>query len=194
MSLEGPSLQALTHRLAECPPEFLEEPRVGDAGVIDVAAVVSDLSRDLGGPLLTREQAAPFHPAAKKERNRLRVALVAAWLLHDPWFRGQRRFWAQALDFLVRGPEELSALVEAPRLVADPDRREELVRLCLQALGLRPAGENEAQAADRLSTLSSVERNRVIHETRAAQDRVRKIREAMKKKAAQEAAPAYGRE
>ena len=55
-------------------------------------------------------------------------------------------------------------------------------------------GESEAQAADRLNTLSSVERTHVIQETRAAQERVRQVREAMKKKAAEEAAAAYGRE
>src|SRR5207245_10969685 len=45
---DGPPLEALTHRLAECPADFLAEPRAGDAGMVRVAAVVADLISDLG--------------------------------------------------------------------------------------------------------------------------------------------------
>jgi hypothetical protein len=187
---EGPPLQALTHRLAECPADFLADPR----SAVDVAAVVSDLSRALGGTLLTADEIARFRGVAGTETKRLRLALIASWLLYDPWFRAQARFAPAALSFLGIDLGDLAALVDPPSFVSDPDRREELVRLTLLALGLRPAGETESQAADRLKTLSSVERTHVIRETRAAQERVRQVREAMKKKAAEEAAAAYGRE
>ena len=82
----------------------------------------------------------------------------------------------------------------APQLVSDPDRREELARLCLRALGLLPAGETAAQAQDRLTTLSTAERQRVIREAREAERRAQKIREAMVKKAAEEAAAKYMRD
>jgi len=182
---QGPPLQSLTHRLAECPPEFLEEP-----GKVDVAAVISDLSGLLGGAMLTGEQLAPFRTNSKSS---LRVALIASWLLADDWFRAQN-VAGPAIQFLAGGLADIAAIVDAPRFVADPDRREELARLCLDVLGFVPEGESEAKAADRLNTLSSVERSRVIHETRVAQERVRQIREAMKKKAAEEAAAMYGRE
>jgi hypothetical protein len=197
MQAEGPVLETLLRRLAECPAEFLAEPRVGKNGVVDVAAVVSDLLRDLGGALLTPEQAAVFClPAgsARKHRNRLRAVLVAAWLLHDPWFRSRQQFAGQAAAFLNDGVAEVAGLIQAPHLVADPDRREELARLCLKGLGLRPAGESVAQAEDRLTTLSSVERQRVIREAQAAEKRARDIREAMARKAAEEAAAKYMRE
>jgi hypothetical protein len=193
---EGPALEALLRRLAECPPEFLAEPRVGAGGVVESAAVVSDLLRDLGGDPLTPAQAAPFRPtkAGRAARNRLRCVLVAAWLLHDPWFRQARRFAAPALAFLAGGLGELAGLVAAPQLVSDPDRREELARLCLQALGLRPAGETVPQAQDRLTTLNSAARQRVIREAREAERRAQEIREAMARKAAEEAAAKYMRE
>ena len=182
MTAEGPALQALVHRLSECPADFF--------GDVDVAAVVSDLSRALGGTLLTAQQIARF----RGDGNRLRVTLVASWLLYDPWFRAQKGLAAATVAFLERGLDEVAQLVDAPKFVSDPDRREELVRLALRELGLRPAGESDAQADDRLSTLNNVERSRVIQETRAAQERVRQVREAMQKKAAEEAAAAYGRE
>lgn len=190
MKREGPPLQALTHRLAECPPEFLEEPSTEGSGIIDVAAVVSDLSRALGGSILSATELASF----RSDRNRLRLILIASWLLHDAWFRRRQDLAAGAIRFLTSGLDALAPLVDAPAFVTDADRREELARRCLHALGMRPEGETEAFSTDRLTTLDSVERSRVVGETRAAEERVRKIREAMKKKAAEEAAAAYGRE
>jgi hypothetical protein len=51
-----------------------------------------------------------------------------------------------------------------------------------------------AQAADRLNALDSLERDRVIRETRAAEERAQKVREAMAKKKAEEAAARYSPE
>lgn len=197
MQHEGPLLESLTRRLAECPSEFLAEPRSKKGGTVYVAAVVYDLLRDLSGPPLTKEQIAQFEPSGKdpkESRNRLQVIMVACWLLHDPWFLYQRQFAQSAYTLLAGGLNELAKLVPSQQFVSDPDRREELARMALKALGLRPAGESIAQAEDRLTTLDSVERSRVIREARAAEERARQIREAMARKAAEEAAAAYGRE
>jgi len=197
MQQEGPQLESLTRRLSECPSEFLAEPRGKKGGTVYVAAVVYDLLRDLGGPAIVKEQAAQFEPPrkdSKEARNRLQVIMVACWLLYDPWFRYQGQFAQSAYNMLATGLDELASLVPAQQFVNDPDRREELARVALKALGLRPAGESAAQAEDRLTTLDSVERARVIREARAAEERARQIREAMARKAAEEAAAAYGRE
>jgi hypothetical protein len=93
-----------------------------------------------------------------------------------------------AIELFLR--VELALLAEyalADKFVTDPDRREELARLCLKALGLRPAGETEAQAQDRLTTLSTAERQRVIKAAQEAEDRARKIREEMARQAAYDA-------
>src|SRR5262245_35460470 len=127
MSTEGPLLETLTHRLAECPADFLAEPRIGTAGVVEVAAVVADLVRDLGGPAPTRAQLAVFQPKdARQHRNWLGLVLVACWLLHEPWFRQQRSLGLAAVDFLTSGLNHVAALTQAPRFVIEPDRREEL--------------------------------------------------------------------
>lgn len=195
---EGPILESLTRRLAECPADFLAEPRDGSGeGAVHVAAVVYDLLLHLGGPPLTKEQLAAFefkNRKSKEDRNRQRVTLVASWLLHDPWFLYRGRFAARAYIFLIEGLKDLANLAQAEALVADPDRREELARLCLKALDLRPAGESDAQAEDRLATLDSVERSRVVREARAAEARARQVREELARKAAEEAASVYGRE
>jgi hypothetical protein len=195
MMEEGPLLETLTRRLAECPADFLAEPRIGSAGAVHVAAVVSDVLRDLGGAPLTVDQAAAFQATdAKKHRNRLSLVLIACWLLHDSWFVRQERFAAPAQEFLSLTLSELASVVKAPQCVTEPDRREELARLCLRQLGLRPAGETEAQAQDRLTTLNTAERQRVIRAAREAEARAREIREAMARKAAEEAADKWTRE
>jgi hypothetical protein len=55
MDREGPALEALMRRLAEAPEDFLAEPRVGGTGRIEVAAVVGDLVRMLGGDVLATD-------------------------------------------------------------------------------------------------------------------------------------------
>ncbi len=195
MKSEGPLLETLTRRLAECPPDFLAEPRLGSAGVVNVAAVVSDLLVELGGAGLTSTDAKNLTtPTTKQTRNRLRLTLIMAWLLHDPWFQERGGLTDLARRLLTRGLEESAALTEATKFVSDPDRREELARLCLKELGLRPAGETEAQAQDRLATLNTAERQRVIAAAREAEERARQIREAMARQAAEEAADKWSRE
>ena len=191
MDEAGPMLETLTRRLAECPTDFLAEPHLDKTGIVHVDAVVADLIHDLGGEPMTMDLAAPFR---SDSRNWLRTVLVACWLLGDPWFRQHPRFAARVYTLLANGLQEVSEVVQAPDFIADPDRREEFVRLCLDALGLRPAGESLAQAQDRLATLSSVERQRVIRAARDAEQRAQAIRDAMAKQAAEEAAAKYTRE
>ena len=52
MTTEGPLLETLTRRLAECPADFLAEPGLGGQGAVNVAAVLNDLMRELGGAAL----------------------------------------------------------------------------------------------------------------------------------------------
>src|ERR1051325_11640928 len=144
MTDEGPQLETLTRRLAECPADFMAAPRDrGGKGAFYVAAVVFDLLREMGGVPLTAQQLDVFEfkrGDARRERN-LRVVLIASWLLYDPWFRSRNKFATQAYEFLALGLDDVAAIVQPQAFVADADRREEMARLCLNALGLRPAGE-----------------------------------------------------
>jgi len=195
MAGEAPPVAALTHRLAECPGEFLEPPLVRNVGAVHVDAIVADLVRFMGGPVLTAQDTKIFREGrGKAPENHLQVVLIASWLLHDPWFANQRALADRVPGLLVNGLADVSAVVPATQFVTDPDRREELVRICLAGLELRPAGESPNEAADRLSALDSVERQRVAAEARKAEERAQRVREAMKKKEAEEAAARYGRE
>lgn len=189
-------LETLLRRIAETPPEFLEPPFIGRSGMVHVGAVVHDTLMELGGPEPTIEQLRSFAPAKADEieKRRLRLALVTCWLFGERGFRS-RDLGARAWAFL-NGAElrELAGLVDAGKLIADGDRREELARLALRALGQRPDGETPAQAQDRLATVSSVEAARLFRESQAAEQRAREVRDAMARKAAQEAADKAYRE
>ncbi|MFQ5570261.1 MAG: hypothetical protein ACE5G0_11340 [Rhodothermales bacterium] len=178
------------HRLQECPAAFLEEPQIGTGGVVSVAAVVADLLRTLADDYQLRPDTAPFRAKSAKTRNRLRLILITSWLLHDAWFREQDGLAKPVAKLLAHDLDALALLVDAGQFVTDPDRREELARYCLSRLGFRPKGETKAQAEDRLTTLDSVERARVVRETKAAQERARKIREEMRRQRERERAAA----
>jgi hypothetical protein len=198
MDAEGPQLEALTHRLSECSADFLGKPTTAAArGTVDVPAVVCDLLRAMGATPNGADAVKRFAPPALTPavENWLRLVCVASWLLHDEWFLSRGAQLAPAVwDLLVNRLDGVAKVSRAEKAVTDPDRREELARLCLSALKLRPRGETREQAADRLTTLDSVERERVVKQTRAAEERARQIREAMAAKAAEEAANMYGRE
>ena len=76
----------------------------------------------------------------------------------------------------------------------DEDQREELIRLTLSGLRLKPQNETDQQAQDRLLMVSSSERARVVAASRAAEQRAESIRKALAEKRAREAADKYTRE
>ena len=194
MRHEGPALERLTRRLGETPADFLAEPRIAKQGTIAVAAVVQDLLMHLGGPVDPKHLATFDGVKRAKDRNRLATALVLCWLLADEWFADQSVDPEAVLELLSAKAAELSTHVASGTLVSDPERREEAARLALGHLGFRPAGETVAQAADRFSSISSSERARVLAASRAAEKRARDVREALRRKAAEESADKWTRE
>lgn len=194
MNREGPFLESLTRRISETRDDFLAEPRIDKTGVVQVAAVAGDLCRRLGHEIDSQKLLPLSKVDAKSDRTRLGIALVICWLLDDPWFKGAGIPLESLMALLDDGANELARHTTSAKLVADPDRREELARFALARLGYRPAGETVAQAQDRLTTLSAAERARVLSASRAAEQRARAIREALARKAAEESADKYTRE
>ncbi|GGS34379.1 MULTISPECIES: hypothetical protein [Actinokineospora] len=168
----------MTRRLADTPPDFLADP-----AALAPAAIVSDTLVRLGGRPLTDRLAARF---ASGEPNWTRLVLVTCWLAADSGGSPERLH-----DLLATGLADLAALVPAERFATDPDRREELARVLLRALGVVPLGETAEQAADRLDTVDSVRRHRLLADAKAAEERAEAIRRAMAEKRAREAAARY---
>jgi hypothetical protein len=192
MNQEGPVLELLLRRMAETPQDFLEEPCIGSHGRIHVDAIVHDVLRRYG----RRSVAHPefLSSRVRSERNRFSIAAILGWLLADDWFVAQRLKPSLVLETMSDISQELSGHVASAGCVSDPERREEIVRLVLSRFGFRPAGETAEQAQDRLTTISSSERARVIQAARKAQERAQALREALAQKAANDAADKWGRE
>lgn len=188
MTSEGPEIERLVRRLAECPGEFLAITGVSP----DHIAIVCDHMRRMA-PDFPPERSPALTMLRKVDPAHLELIAVACWMLHDDWFLDRPDtapgMWALFVSDVLK---RLAELVKPAAFVTDPDRREELARTCLKSLALVPKGETATQAADRLTALDSVERHRVLKATAAAERRAREVREAMAKKKAQESASRYG--
>lgn len=159
----GFDLERLTARLAAAPSEFLAPTDPRRPGAVHVEAVVADLFRDRASRPLAPGEVDGFRFRAEAKKH-LSVVLVAAWLLHDEAFANAP---AERLACLLSERlRPLADLVHPRAFLEDPDRREELVRVCLDALGVRPDGEPAAAFEDRLATLDSVRRESLLRDAR----------------------------
>jgi len=190
----GPSLEILIRRLVDIPPDFLDEPKIGNQGQVVVAALVNDLLRWFGARPSDLILARFRSSNTGIDRNRLALVMIVVWLLADEWFIAAGIPQHLLVKLLDETPADLASTTPAHKFVTDPDRREELARTVLARLNFRPKDETLAQATDRLSSISGSERKRLLEASRAAEHRARAIREALAKKAAEESADKWTRE
>jgi len=200
MESHGPELITLTRRLSSFPDDFskpLKSPDTPHHSLnIDVGALVNDLVFDAGGDYLGFKELSRFlaSPGQTKE-NYLRIVLLLCYLYRDPCYLPYLKEPPKLLAFLSSTRlEELGKIVDYKEFVTDVERREELSRLSLEGLGLLPAGENKNLAQDRLATLDSIERKKIVQKTKEVLERAQKLKEEMERRAAEEAASKMSRE
>lgn len=179
----APAMVSLHRRLLAAPMPLLQAPPV-------ITALVHDLIQQFDNTF-EASLLAGFDALSRPQAS-LAAALV--WLLADPGFSHlslSAKDLAQALRAISDRDDHK---IDLPRMLADEDLREELIRLLLSALCLRPEGETAAQAEDRLLMVSAEERERVLAASRASEQRAAAIREALAAQRAREAADKYTRE
>jgi hypothetical protein len=194
MNKEGPSLEQVLHRIAATPPDFLAEPRIASKGDVHVLAVVRDLLANKGHAIELAKLSPLAGRDAKQDRNRLSIALLMSWLLADDMLGVDAADIDAVMALVSDDARQLATYTNAQQLFEDAERREELARLTLSKLGMRPAGESITQAQDRFTSISSLERARILTASREAEARARAIREQLAKKAAEESANKWTRE
>lgn len=204
MTEEGPSITYLTHRISEIPEPFLAEPAMTGKGkaesTVSTAALLSDTLAWLGFGFLSADEAGRLAlPADAKNRNYLLAVHCLCYLLRDPWFaefseKKGTSFRDGIMTLITRDLRRHTDAAQAGRYVTEPEGREEIGRILLNGLGLLPRGESDVVARDRFFSISSVERAKVVEKSKQAQKRVQEIREAMARKAAEEAASKMSRE
>lgn len=190
----GPDLQHLLRRISSTPADFLDEPKTHSGGNLAVAALVHDTLRQTGYNASVEQLHRFTSGHSEKDHNRLSLVALAIWVLNDDWFKSTLRDADALLSLLDLAMQQLADASTATKYINDSERREEFARFLLARLNYRPAGESITQATDRLSALSSTERNRLLQESREAEARARAIREALAKQAAAESADKWTRE
>lgn len=194
----SPDVTILIRHLAEIPPEFRQPVRFhNQKHGMHVPAIISDLLHTLSGDFKDPVLFTNFMPPEDKERineNYLRLCLFAAHILHHEYFRNKKGLAENIIPFLTGKLKEIAALAQADNFLTDADRREELVRHCIMLAGQPPTGETLNSARDRITTLDTVERQRVIQESYLAEKRARELREAIARREAEEAASKWSRE
>ena len=165
-------------------------------GGVRVRAVVADLVETLCGEPPDASFLLAFEAAgtAKLERNRLQWVLAGCHLLWHPELRARASEMARVRRLLVQDMAALAAAAPAEAVTRDDERREELIRLALRALGLCLPGESAREAEDRLAQVDSVERRALAARMADREKRAREVREQMAKRAAEEAAAKVSRE
>ena len=176
----GPSMLHLHQRLLAYP-----------GGPVPIGQEMIALLHDLIARLAPAVSAAALLPIydlpqweEPEDRERPDTLLLMVWLLADDAFRGLTLYCDEVVGLLDSVHPNLN----------DEDQREELIRLTLSGLRLKPQNETDQQAQDRLLMVSSSERARVVAASRAAEERAESIRKALAEKRAREAADKYTRE
>lgn len=188
----GPSLELLLRRIAETPDYFLKDLKKDDSPISQAIVLIVELYLKFG---LDASSSVIQELESKLNNVNHRVlAMICVWLLNDESLSDIQFDDDQANNLLIKTLGTLANLSSPQKFINDQERREEFVRLVLGRLNYRPKGETKNQAMDRLSSLSIVERKRLIKESKEAEKRAREIREALAKKAAEESADKWTRE
>lgn len=183
----GPSMHYLHQRLLAYPAGL------APAGQ-SLIALLNDLLVRLE-PAVTTATLLPIYSLPlwddPEGHDRADTLLLMVWLLADDAFC-ELTLYADEIISLLASSNQLMDTTH-PNL-DDEDQREELIRLTLNGLRLKPQNETDQQAQDRLLMVSSSERARVVAASRAAEERAEAIRKALAEKRAREAADKYTRE
>jgi hypothetical protein len=193
MKNEGPSLEILIRCLEDMPPDFLGNPAPDCESRLFTGALISDLFRQCGTMLQIEKLKEYDLYGSPEDVNLSKLRSLTCWFLHHDSLKTfiNEESLFQIMDVAI---PSLASEYPARKYSEDGERREELVRKILSCLSLRPAGETPAQAEDRLQSLDSGERKRMIAASRESEKRAREIREALAREAARRAADKYTRD
>jgi len=186
-SQEGPDINSLHHRLTEYPKAWLNP-----ALPIFFTALIHDVMFDRCHTLKASDLSVFRRPYQQCEWYR--VSLLVAHFLSDDSFTNFKFPSSLLLSLLEHTAKELSQAGPNKVYINDVDRREEFIRVVLNKLNLRPKGETDTQAEDRLQAVSSHERFKVLRAAKAAEQRSHELRVALAKQKAKESADKMTRE
>ncbi|RKS94173.1 hypothetical protein BC952_2043 [Flavobacterium limicola] len=186
--------ELVTH-LRKCPDIYLEPSSLIENEGLNSIALVCDTYRIVCNDFLKKEFKKPsdFNLAYIGD-NHWRAIHISIWLLSHRNFINSALIEDKLYNFWFEELSEASLYVKFKEWISDDERAEEMVRLLLDCCEIIPDGENQDEAADKLSSLSSTDRQKVLKQSYEAHERIMNIKREMAEKKAREAANTYGRE
>jgi hypothetical protein len=186
--------ELVTH-LRKCPDIYLEPSSLIESEGLNSIALICDTYRIVCNDFLKKEFKKPndFN-LAYIDDNHWRSIHISLWLLSHRNFINSALIEDKLYNFWFEELSEASLYVKFKEWISDDERAEEMVRLLLHCCKIIPDGENQDEAADKLSSLSSADRQKVLKQSYEAHERIMNIKRAMAEKKAREAANTYGRE
>ena len=186
--------ELVTH-LRKCPDIYLEPSSLIENEGLNSIALVCDTYRIVCNDFLKKgfKKPSDFNLAYIGD-NHWRAIHISIWLLSHRNFINSALIEDKLYNFWFEELSEASLYVKFKEWISDDERAEEMVRLLLHCCEIIPDGENQDEAADKLSSLSSADRQKVLKQSYEAHERIMNIKREMAEKKAREAANTYGRE
>lgn len=186
--------ELVTH-LRKCPDIFLEPSSFIESQGLNSIALICDTYRIVSNNFFKNDFNIPTAINLKSiDDNHWRSIHISTWLLSDPNFTNIPSIAEKLYNFWFEELQYASVFVKYNAWISDDERAEEMVRLLLHCCEIIPDGENYDEAADKLSSLSSADRQKVLKQSYEAHERIMSIKREMAEKKAREAANTYGRE
>lgn len=186
--------ELVTH-LRKCPDIYLEPSSLIENEGLNSIALVCDTYRIVCNDFLKKGFKKPSdYNLAYIDDNHWRAIHISIWLLSHQNFINSAFIEDKLYNFWFEELSEASLYVKFKEWISDDERAEEMVRLLLHCCEIIPDGENQDEAADKLSSLSSADRQKVLKQSYEAHERIMNIKREMAEKKAREAANTYGRE
>lgn len=180
--------------LRKCPNMYLKPSDFFSEEGLNSIALICDTYRIVTNDYLRNHFKLPDFHLKSVDDNHWRAIHISTWLLSHQDFKNNPVIEDKLYNFWFVELQLASAYVKSNEWINDDERAEEMVRLLLYCCEIIPYGENQEEAADKLSSLSSVDRHKVLKQSYEAHERIMNIKREMEEKRAREAANTYGRE
>lgn len=186
--------ELVTH-LKKCPDSFLKPSALFEEEGLNSRALISDTYRIVSNNFLQKNFNLPASTILKTVTyNHWRAIHISTWLLYHQDFVNNPLIENKLSNFWFEELGKAAVYVKFNDWISDDERAEEMVRLLLNCCEILPKDENENEATDKLSSISSVDRHKVLKESYEAHERIMRIKREMAEEKAREAANTYGRE
>lgn len=186
--------ELVTH-LRKCPDIFLKPTSLMEKEGLNAIALICDTYRIVCNDFLKKDFKIPSeYNLAYIEDNHWRTISISTWLLSHPNFINCPFLEDKIYAFWFEALAEAALYVKFEDWISDEERAEEMVRLLLYTCEILPEGESYEEATDKLASMSSADRQKVLRESYEAHERIMRIKREMAEKKAREAANTYGRE